>query len=397
MNDVSKNLSVGEIADAELMHILLTHFGCSQYSSSSLIDFPDFDKSVLSAHFSKAGQLTKISSSLENEQLEILQHQIRRVLKATPNLVNDKSVQFSGKPIIGKFECQYFSIFEIDETAPKPAMMLADHPFVLEVPFLEIGDSGIDSIRRIKARNEIVLLLGLFTLDTRVPNNRSKFFWGLDSGDFETETEKRRSKWLQKIYLYEERVSDIDWAEYKVSLPNIRLIEDREYLSISSISFSEPYVLPKSLGKMFSFYFSLPDSRRKQFLRASYWFNHARNSISESSSATLISLVQAIETLIPNQPSARCSECGAAIGSQLKKTFLDFLNAYAPISNSSSSNVRNLLYDQRSRLVHGDGLFVSDQDIFNFSNPKLGQEMELTQHAFQSVRVALWNWLDRNE
>lgn len=394
MKDITSQMFLGKVEDFQIMHVIQNHFNRSQYTSRKRMDFPDFDTAQLVAHFSNEGNLKSIESSLEDDKIEEMILKLENIYSSEEIVTQDSSVQFSSRQIMGKFECAYFSIFEMEANAPKPPVALGDYPFRFGFPFLAIDNSGIDFLRRIKTRQELLLVLGLLTFDIKVPNNHAVFNWGIEvdrAGSIEVNPE---SKWFQKVYLFESKMTEDERTTHEMTLQPILLEGRDDYFSLKSRGFGNSLTLPSNLPELFSNYFALKRDVQKRFLRAAFWFNHAQISTKVSSSATIISLVQAIETMIPDGPGEMCHSCGRESKPSLGKAFSQFLTEFAGVSQIYGNEVRELLYDARSRLVHGDALMVSDEDLYLSSNPKHGEEMAMTFSAFESVRGALWNWLD---
>ena len=208
MKDITSQMFLGKLEDFQIMHVIQNHFNRSQFTSRKRLDFPDFDTAQLVAHFSNEGNLKSIESSLEAHKLDEMILELENIYSSVEIVTQDSSVQFSSRQIVGKFECAYFSIFEMEENAPKPPVVLGDYPFRFEFPFFAIDNSGIDFLRRIKTRQELLLILGLLTFDIKVPDNHAVFNWGIEvdqSGSFEAKPE---SKWFQKVFLFESKMTE---------------------------------------------------------------------------------------------------------------------------------------------------------------------------------------------
>jgi hypothetical protein len=152
--------------------------------------------------------------------------------------------------------------------------------------------------------------------------------------------------------------------------------------------------LPENLEAQFDAYFDSDEHARHRFLRASFWFAHARAVHAMSQSASFTALASAIEALMPVLPqSDPCPKCGKSRGPGPTKQFADFVERYAPSPETSASD-RRKLYALRSALSHGGKLLHGDQTGWAYAlTPGFLSQWVNMEAMWETVRHALVNWL----
>jgi hypothetical protein len=132
---------------------------------------------------------------------------------------------------------------------------------------------------------------------------------------------------------------------------------------------------------------------RKLLVRAAYWLNHADQVLRLSQSASLVAAIQAIEVLLPAVKGETCPSCNREKGPGPTRKFKDFLQQYAPTNDSEERKARDLLYKQRSQLVHGHELLGTDGDYhFGWTNPAHAFDRMTLDGAVRLARIATIKW-----
>jgi hypothetical protein len=178
------------------------------------------------------------------------------------------------------------------------------------------------------------------------------------------------------------------------AIPTLRT--DRYYAGVGDgpevpphIGSGVPLYLPEDFNLSIELFSQLSDLNRDRFWRACYWL--AQVNSSPSFSIRLLFTVQAIESLVPAQSRAMCKECGKPTGPGPTALFREFLDEYAP--NSGKNVTSGHLYDARSGITHGSGLFLVDMDEMSDFSPKTSEQRNQLEAGFYRSIQALHKWL----
>jgi hypothetical protein len=158
-----------------------------------------------------------------------------------------------------------------------------------------------------------------------------------------------------------------------------------EYFTRTALQYDAAMDIPSSLAALHQAFIVLGADRAK-FLRACYWFHHAREVFSHSQSASYVALVHAIETLLPNT--------GQTVG----RRFDEFLHTYIP-SDGQPDLGRDRLYRVRSQISHGAILFEADiapGHLWGGLNPRRRDELLMAHRARELTRIGVVNWLSHH-
>ncbi len=169
-------------------------------------------------------------------------------------------------------------------------------------------------------------------------------------------------------------------------------IDPQEYCTRLGISSDRRFEIPSNLTDLLDRYFALSEQDQEQFLRACFWFVHAREVYSESRSATFTALISAIETLMPSAKGDDiCPECKQP--RRVTQRFSDFVESLASTGSVLEAD-RKRFYGIRSKLSHGGFLLHSDRFTWapGLTGGKL-REWEDVGTIWQLVRIVLVNWL----
>jgi hypothetical protein len=131
--------------------------------------------------------------------------------------------------------------------------------------------------------------------------------------------------------------------------------------------------------------------RRTGVLRAAYWLDTANRVWHMSKSLSYLAVINAIETLLPEQGNDPCPCCGLNRSPGSTARFREFLETYA---TSIEPRTRTAMYRLRSTLVHGHGLHGLDRPRgFGELSPGTMEHWDLHGAALSGARIAILNWL----
>jgi hypothetical protein len=254
--------------------------------------------------------------------------------------------------------------------APRAPVEMAEHPFILEYP-LKVSDLWpITNFRRIREHKQLTFVLNVLLAGrTTIQPRRPRHFWAIiDLG--------QESQWTQEFYSagLAEAVRD------ELSPPASETLEeiDPEIYYETVVHDGRTLQVPADLDDSICCYMRLSKANRDKFRRAGFWLDMASRQWTVSLSASFASLVIAIEAL--GERSLRPTE-----------RFRSFIERYAP--GASRENRRTQMYDLRSDVLHGSGLFEMDQDTdFGWSPPEQ-DEKDLLDELWVLARIAIRNWL----
>jgi hypothetical protein len=199
---------VSEVEPQELMQLLLEHFSFSQHG-----DFVyKFQKAqqFIEVVCDETGNIKSIAPSIDfpSEELDVIEKIIQDTLLTKHGTKICQIIGFCGLPITGYFSYKdLFQILPVPEDAPKPKVLLADHPFILEVAYETCPNLMIDASRKQKKAVMYTRLLNVFSnqfisLGSRYPH----FAWVYNIDDRSNLT----SEWKQLGYVYNKLQGTLD-------------------------------------------------------------------------------------------------------------------------------------------------------------------------------------------
>jgi len=153
--------------------------------------------------------------------------------------------------------------------------------------------------------------------------------------------------------------------------------------------------IPSNLEALLDSFYSSSDDDQDRFVRACFWFDHARTVSDNSDSAQFMALIRAIESLMPDYESnEKCFACGRSTGKGVSRRLKEFLDQFAPAPPQFHEGRVALYYALRSSVAHGGYLTLSDRgNRFYDLLPRLHEEVSLNSEVQQLVRIVLINWL----
>ncbi len=292
-----------------------------------------------------------------------------------------RDVLFSSRPLTASWRyLDQFQIGPAPDNAPRPNVVLAEHPFIVDVIFADGPSEGIRRLRCQRRVAELRLLLNLI-LRSRimVSSNRIRSHWV-----WEPMGSIPRVRWAQEGYFIEDFQYLVD------ELPSLHgtepLITQAPDLYYDTFAGSSDVVTgPNEITELVDAFERLDAGDRPRFLRSMFWFATAPQVFSYSQSLHLTCLVNAVECLAT-------SDRGAADTGGPTKSFIAFMREYVP--GQPSKTRLSTLYSLRSDVAHGGRLMAYDQVP---AAPGLNQTSAVDQSAGDDAslfcRAALLNWL----
>ena len=335
--------------------------------------------------------------ALKDEDLAALQSAIElELLPAPPNVGTE--VLFATMPVNGAFRYEeVFQILPVPSEAPRPSVLIADHPFLLQFKYKSSQNSLVRAARRTAQARRLKLLLSvLLEGGVRSAGSFSRHHWVIPPFD-PAPAPPLRSTWCQEMYTFESLgtvVASQVFADI-TSIESLPLIDPVEYYTRVGIQSGQTLSAPATLPDLLARFFCGSSDDQERFIRASFWFSHAHNVYPDSRSAAFTALISAVEALIPAEEKiGDCPMCRRALSKGAKRRLNEFLDQYAPTEPKFQASRVALYYQFRSQLTHGGALSHLDRDFFSFGlGGQRQEEQELLDEVWQLVRIVLVNWL----
>lgn len=277
--------------------------------------------------------------------------------------------------------------------APRAAIEIADHPFILEFPITASTLPEITRHRRIREHRRFTLMLNVVLRGgVRIQNRQRRTLWAGLRGSDDTFT----VTWVQETFFAPLGQIVSDSYSPSAAVP-IEVIESTTYYAdFFGGMDGKPLRVPSDLDDSICKYRALSTANRARFDRAAFWFDMASRQWDSSMSISFASLVSAIESLCERGDIHRvfCSECGRDSQHDspgATETFRAFIETYAP---GVDNKTKNRMYSLRSGILHGNELIQFDEDAAFGWDPPGWNQRELHSELWKLTRTALRNWLD---
>jgi hypothetical protein len=351
-DELGNALRLGSVPDDELTMVLSDILPRGAQFQHNQVEYrTNEDETALTLSY-KDGRIVSArpGPALTLELQDKISEQIQQILLDDSPTIILRSILFSGLPIEGHWRYQdEFQLVPVPPDAPRPGVLIADHPFVLECRIVGSTSWSIVQRRLAKRVREIALILNLITrYGVKSITAMHSHHWTLTFD----ENMKSTTRWSQEGYWidgFDVRADDWTPEESSASLTQF---EPGAYYGGWPPA-TDTATLPTCVSELFATFFSLDEASQQTFLRAAYWYRTASEIWRESQSLHLVSLINAIEVLAGSGAIRRQRDAPT-------QQFLDFMTRYAP-ANPSQRRL-NDIYDARGQISHGSRLLGYDEN-----------------------------------
>ena len=324
------------------------------------------------------------------------------ISKQIDNLVNGgqskvgRQIGFSTKRVDGYWRGRNsnIQICPPPENAPMPNELYAENPFVLEFPFKQCGIDRIDNYRLSREHRRFIRVLNVILLShIQFLGMRQKKYWAQlwpqdgSKGGIE-------HRWVQNNYFTD--IGELVRNDHSFcSSQYVKVFNSSEYYLPQT--FNDGFLsVPDNLDELLCKYQNLSVGDQEKFDRAAYWFDLAARQWEMSASASYVSLVSAIEAFVGRGEihTLHCPECDKKIDHEVPgviQRFKCFLERYAP--DSGQNKQRNEMYGLRSKIAHGSGILLLDNEHYSGWDSVSESELQLQRDLWSVTKIALLNWL----
>ena len=328
---------------------------------------------------------------LTDEDVSDLRGRIEReVLAPGPTRVGNW-VLFAALPVSGRIRCgDNFQILPVPPHAPRPTFLMADYPFLLQFRFAGSSNAGVEYARRGRRGLELELILSGLVANHIRSNRTTLHGWAIPAAAGDP-PRVQDSILCQLGYHYEGFRAIQDEFSVGDGVPLLKTVPANEYYVLSRPSREQE--LPATFAASIEAYSSLTPRLRRKFLNSCAWLQHSHTFFCSSQSASYMSLVLAVEALMPPPEEGKtCDACRRHAGKGPTQRFKEFMAAFAPSGEGYSAEL-DRIYKMRSKLAHGGGLLLSDREPYGSAGLEGFEEWRRRSRLHQLVQVAVVNWL----
>lgn len=303
-----------------------------------------------------------------------------------------RTIAFSSFRVLGVWASQNSSvrILPPPESAPKPQMEIAEHPFVLEYSYKSVVSESVTKYRANVAFQRITLLLNALLIG-RTSSQPSS---GTSMWTSRLVNEVPHYEWSHQGYF----ASLADYpptSELLATQSELASIPDVAYYGVIGLD-GNGLRVPESLDDSLAKFFALDSVSAAKMTRALYWFDVAGRVYSLSMSASFAALVSSIEALTErgNEQNVLCPNCGHVVTRETPgatKRFVDLVGRLAP--GASDKRSRDRIYELRSRVLHGSALMQLDELKFVGWDPPEWKEQVHHHQLWRLTSQILRGWL----
>lgn len=325
-------------------------------------------------------------AGLTTADLNAIQRDIKEKLIDNQGDAIGQLILLSSAQVEGRFLYkQEFQVAPAPANIPRMEHIFGEHPYLLQLRYKRCLDKLTSDLRIRKRAFEIIPILnGITRSRFFLPTKYTTFHWGRLTSDPVGADPKR----FRDGYLMPQLESGTTTF---CDGPLVKQLPMVEYYRIQTNP-NYPLVFPDNLGFLLDNVFSLSPKEYQKLHRACMWFAMSRDIWLGSSSATFVSIVSALESLITSTKASTCKSCGQQ-QYQVSKLFKKFIHDYAPRSASKKSFIKQV-YGVRSKLTHGAAdLMRSDVAPWELDTPERPYQEILQQDLFDCASEAIVNWL----
>ena len=350
---------------------------------------PETDQS-LTVSYTNRGSVV-LSGNLSKARQAAIRDDVRRILIDNQEPCIAERIAYAGRPVRGQFTLEgQFQILPISDSFLKAKGAYGNrNPFRLRYVYKSSPDLVVDASRYHSRAVKYATLLNAF-LDTSIQVERSSpdFGWVLDPG-----WPSVPSYWHQLGFTFPgQNGKPGKWQDTSEIAPLERTPYQEYYTA------RDPhrtiFRIPSNLEVSLTAALALKGEDEARFIRAIRWLYQSVGLWEHSQSATFVALVSALESLVEPLPPERCTNCGQ-LQYLISKRFRSFLNKHVPGVDSFPKE-RDLLYQVRSRLVHGLQLLERDLNVNAlFYNLQFRKDIQLHETLELITTIAVHNWLHK--
>jgi len=266
-NNLIRDLFPVGADDDEVLEFLQRHYGSARSTPDNDVVYPNTERFALWVRC-KSGKIKAIEagSGFSNEELKILKAKVASELVASPATKIERAILFSSHPVKGCYRSGVrLQVGEAPESAPKPPVVKADHPFVLEFPLRQSSDEFITVQRRSRQTLEWTWFLNA-VLRTRIKavGPRASYYWVASFSGKRAPTQADVI-WGQEFYTIDGFKTQGD--EFSAcDEPHIATIPAEEYYATAVYRWEE-LVVPDNLDEMINAFANLTPENRFRFFK----------------------------------------------------------------------------------------------------------------------------------
>ncbi len=382
---MTEELHIGEVDDDELKVVLSSVLPRGAQFRADEVEYRTMaDEWALSLQYREGRIVSAVAGpAMTSELAEQARTAIEQVLLTPTDSKVCRWTLFSTRPVEGCWRYRdQFQIVPAPPDAPRPAELMAEHPFLLDFLFEDSAVGRIRHHRYVRRASDLTLVLNLL-LRPRIssPSNRGRKHW---VWVWPPERSVPDTLWAQEGYMIPNFQYIIDDFPVAADVPPLQEVAAETYYDLRA-GYADTLTIPAELVRLLDAFSGLNGDDRERFLRACFWYHTASTVWDYSQSLHLTSLVNAIECLASVGPERSTSEGPSRL-------FLSFMKRFAP--GRPSRTRLNKIYDVRGEITHGERLLYLDK-----SSPSSGLDQtstldrEIGDNASLLCRGALINWL----
>lgn len=345
---LADELAIAAVNRDGLITLIASYFSWVQWHGENAISYRTETGEVAVTLTYRGNRLVDVEAGpgLSDETRERLRDDVADLTTARETVVW-RDVYFSIFPVDGYWRYRdEWQLVPAPPQAPRPDVVIADHPFIVELRIPSYPGRGmLDATIRWRRAWELQLMLNLVLrgpikrFSARGPDHTWALVRHGDSGV--------RAEWLQPGYFipnwtYQSRdFTPVD------NLHPVPEVSDDVYRTRHGIGSADVFEIPAVLGPLLDAIYAVPPAIRDRFLHACYWYERSGAAWNMSISLGHIAAVNAIETIMPPGATDRCPTCGQNRAPGPTRRFREFVERYAPrwlqrkiVTKSTSSDRR---------------------------------------------------------
>jgi hypothetical protein len=389
---LAEELAIAEVNHDELVTLLASSFPFGEWHGENTVVYRAETGEVGLKLTYRGSRLVDVDGGpgLSDEARQKLREEVA-TLAAPHDTVVWRDVFFNLFPVDGYWRYRdEWQIVPAPPQAPRLDVLLADHPFVVElrVPWYP-GRAMLSAAIQGRRAWELQLILNLVLrgrikrFSARAPDGTWALRW---DGD-----DTPRAEWVQPGYFIPDWTYQSSEFTPTDGLRPLPEVSDEVYRTRRGIGADDVFEIPAVLGPLLDASHAVRPEVRDRFLHACYWYDRSGAAWNMSVSLGHVAAVNAIETIMPPGQVDRCPECGLNRAPGVTRRFHDFVERYAPLVPEQD---RKRIYKLRSSLVHEANVFDIDRPgPWGALVPGDQKQRDTYQAGRIVARDAIINWL----